>query len=316
MFYLLKPYQKSQDGVSDITFYSATLKAFANLTSEMSPVEIGILLSEEENPSRERGIMKKATELDSERMYSIRFNLHASTKYYYKSYVLYGGVYRYGIVRSFETAPIPDGLIVDMGLSVKWASCNLCEDYGFVSSPEEYGDYYAWGEIEPYYISQDPLIWKDGKSGGYDEGSYSFYAGRSGSYIIITRYNIDSKHGALDDKTTFSDYDYVDDAARARLGGKWHIPTDKEWKELQTQCEWTRTTQNGAVGELVTASNGNSIFLPTAGFRHDTIFDNGDKYWSSTLSNSTDAYAFQLSIQFTTSDNYRVCGLPVRPVTE
>ena len=123
---------------------------------------------------------------------------------------------------------------IDLGLSVKWAKCNLGAE-----KPEGYGDYYAWGETEPYYSSQNPLTWKDGKSAGYIWASYRWC---NGAYDKLTRYCPEGKANywdgtdTPDNKTEFADYNYADDAARARLGGKWRMPTDAEWTELRTKC--------------------------------------------------------------------------------
>lgn len=172
---------------------------------------------------------------------------------------------------------------VDLGLpsGLKWANANLG-----ASSPEDYGDYYAWGEIEPYYSSQDPLTWKDGKTAGYIWASYKWC---NKAYNKLTKYCIIDKtsywdgEGSPDGKTVL---DPEDDAAHVSLGGKWRMPTDAEWTELRTECTWTLTTQNGVNGRLVTGKNGNSIFLPAAGGRYDTNLRNvglHGSYWSSTL---------------------------------
>ena len=152
-----------------------------------------------------------------------------------------------------RTIPLPE--IVDMGLSVKWASFNLG-----ASKPEEIGDFYAWGDPEPYYSSLDPIVWKDGKEAGYVWASYKWCMGSSAT---LTKYNDEEKagyNGFKDNKTTL---DPEDDAAHMTLGGRWRMPTYDELKELYFQCTWTRATVNGVKGYLVTSSNGNSIFFPS-----------------------------------------------------
>ncbi len=151
---------------------------------------------------------------------------------------------------------------VDLGLSVKWANINVG-----ATSPEEYGGYFAWGETEP--------------KADYSWGTYKWC---NGSETTLTKYNTKSENGIVDNKTTLYP---EDDAARANWGGNWRMPTDAEWTELRNNCTWTCTTQNGVNGRLVTASNGNSIFLPAAGNRIDTdLLDVGSLsyYWSSSLS--------------------------------
>ena len=220
---------------------------------------------------------------------------------------------------------------IDLGLSVMWASRNLCES-GLVSSPELYGDYYAWGETEPYYVkghSQDRPCsdWRtiDGKAmTGYNWASYKWC---NGDYNKLTRYCPEDKTdywdgtGTPDDKTEFSDYNYADDAARAKLGDKWRMPTEAEWKELRTQCTWTWTTLNGVYGILATATNDNSIFLPAAGYRYNTFFNHAGSlgfYGSSSINTDTPNYSwfanFSSSSFYVSNDNERRYGLSVRPV--
>ena len=215
---------------------------------------------------------------------------------------------------SFDPVAIPEA--VDLGLpsGLKWASFNLG-----ASAPEEYGDYYAWGETEPYYSSLDPLTWKDGKDAGYDWPSYKWCMG---TYYTLTKYCSMSSHGYngfTDNKTVL---DLEDDAAHVNLGGTWRVPTDAEWTELRENCTWTWTTQNGVNGYLVSASNGNSIFLPAAGLRYETyLYDVGSygSYWSSSLATDFPSSAWYVYFYFGTvnrSGTYRYRGFSVRPVSE
>ena len=213
-------------------------------------------------------------------------------------------------------AVIPDGC-VDLGLSVYWASCNLG-----AGKPVEYGDYYAWGEIDPYYSSQDPLTWKDGKT-GYNWASYKWC---NGSSSTLTKYNTDSSRGNVDNKTVLEP---EDDVAHVKLGGKWRMPTEAEWTELKAKCSWTWVENyngSGINGMLVKATNGNSIFLPAAGYRDGTYFRNTSSYrsmcWSSSLDTLNLYYACYFYFEHFESDkagsgrSYRYWGLPVRPVSE
>ena len=130
---------------------------------------------------------------------------------------------------------------VDLGLSVKWATCNLG-----ANSPEEYGDYFAWGETAP-------------KS----DDSWTTYKWCEGTDSTLTKYNINSDYGIVDDRTRL---EMEDDAACANWGEKWRMPTDAEWSELMDNCISMWTIQNGVLGrKFVSKKNGNSIFLPTAG---------------------------------------------------
>ncbi|MBO4417455.1 MAG: hypothetical protein J5801_04990 [Bacteroidales bacterium] len=196
---------------------------------------------------------------------------------------------------SFTDNTFP-GTAVDLGLTsgLKWATCNIG-----ANAPEEYGDYFAWGETEPYYSSQDPLVWKEGKEGGYNRDSHN-------------RDNIGDN----------AFLDAEDDAATVNWGDTWRMPTLEEWEELIDECTWTWTTQNEVNGYLVTSNtNGNSIFLPAAGCRSDTdLYFAGSLggYWSSSLEADNPDLACYVS--FYSGGVYRsngCCdGRSVRAVTE
>ena len=209
---------------------------------------------------------------------------------------------------------IPEAIDLGLPSGLKWASFNLG-----ASAPEEYGDYFAWGETEPYYSSQDPLTWKEGKEAGYSWASYRWCMGE---YNTLTKYCSNSGYGYngfTDNKTVL---DLEDDAAHVNLGGSWRMPTDAEWTELMQNCTWTRTTQNGVDGRLVTASNGNSIFLPAAGGRYDTdLYDAGSSgyYWSFSLDTGYPDYAWGVNFHpgsIYRSYDRRCGGASVRPVSE
>ncbi len=205
-------------------------------------------------------------------------------------------------VKEFELkALVPEA--VDLGLpsGLKWASFNLG-----ASKPEEYGNYYSWGETEP--------------KAEYTSLTYKFWGGGSG--YSLTKYNTNSQYGYdgfTDGKTVL---DPEDDAARVNLGGKWRMPTKEEQDELRSKCssEWTQV--NGINGRKVTGPNGNSIFLPASGVRQDTSRKSVGSYgyyWSSSLYPDYPFGAFLLSVSSSTfkgSYNFRSYGISVRPVTE
>ena len=187
---------------------------------------------------------------------------------------------------------------VDLGLSVKWATCNVG-----AGNPEDYGDYYAWGETET-------------KS----DYSWSTYKWCNGSSETMTKYCTYSDYGTVDYKTQL---DLSDDVAHVKWGGNWRMPTNDEFTELRntSNCTWTWTTQGGKNGYKVTSKkNGNSIFLPAAGCRLDGSLLNAGSYgdyWSSSLSTSSSDRAYY--VLFDSSDvlrNYggRYYGRSVRPV--
>ncbi len=165
----------------------------------------------------------------------------------------------------------PEGA-VDMGLSVKWDACNIG-----ASSPEEYGDYFAWGEVSGYM---------DGKT-SFDWSNYRWC---NGTYNTLTKYNSNSTFGQEDGKTQLDlsgNPAENDDAARARKGAPWRMPTQAEFGELRNPalCTALGTTLNGVYGFLITSrTTGNSIFLPAGGYRTDTgLYSSGFRgcYWSS-----------------------------------
>ena len=210
---------------------------------------------------------------------------------------------------------------------VFWAECNLGEK-GFVSSPEQFGDYFAWGELEPHYSeghSQDhPCVHWRGDYSDYGWTSYTLCNGDGhelNRYCPLGKEDYWGEEGDPDNKTELSDYNYVDDAARAILKDKWRIPTKEEWQCLISTCTWTWGTENGVEGVKVVSPNGNSIFLPGTGFRSSTGFTNFKYcfYWSSSVVHSTPSSATAL---FYTSSSYelrftgRCTGYTIRPVSE
>lgn len=199
-----------------------------------------------------------------------------------------------------------------------WAECNLGAD-----CPEHYGDYYAWGEIEPYYSCQSPLTWRHGKESGYDSASYIWC---NGSFSSLTKYNISDSYGLVDDKIQL---DLSDDAAHTALGGKWRMPTVNEVSYLMTLPRIDRvwTTENGVKGMKATSKeNGESIFLPAAGYWKGTSIDEVEThglYWTSSLHDNPPYLANTINFDSTSlSTSYafwcyaRDYGFPIRPVTE
>ena len=159
---------------------------------------------------------------------------------------------------------------VDLGLSVKWATCNIG-----ASSPSAYGDYYAWGETS----TKSSYTWEN----------YRFRtSGDSKDNVKFSKYNTESGRGTVDNRTVL---EMSDDVAQQKWGGSWRMPTYKEFRELIDNCTWAWTTQNGVNGYKVTSKKSGytdrSIFLPAAGWRIDTglyYAGEGGDYWSSSLS--------------------------------
>ena len=190
---------------------------------------------------------------------------------------------------------------VDLGLpsGTLWATCNVG-----ASSLEEYGDYFAWGETEP-------------KS----DYTWSTYKYCKGSDNTMTKYCTSSEYGTVDNKT---ELEAADDAATVNWGSGWQMPSREQIKELfnSSYTTTTRTLLNGVYGRKITSkSNGNSIFLPPAGFRREkSLYFAGELYayfWSRSLnaSHSGGAYVLYFNPHDGTDDsNGRYYGYSVRPV--
>ena len=185
--------------------------------------------------------------------------LKKNTTYYVRAYAINSKGTSYGSQVSFATQAYE---YVDLGLSVRWATCNVG-----ASTPEEYGDYFAWGETQP--------------KTAYD---WTTYIWCNGSYNRLTKYNDNSDFGTVDGKTTL---DKEDDAAAVNWGENWRMPTYEELDELQTNCTWTFSTQNGVLGAKVTSNiNGNTIFIPLSGWYEGGELINGGSralLWSNAI---------------------------------
>lgn len=196
---------------------------------------------------------------------------------------------------------------VNLGLSVRWATHNVG-----ASSPEEYGDYFAWGETSPKSeYSWDNLKYCNDKKGK-----------------SFSKYN-QTERGTKDNRTVL---ELSDDAARVNWGGSWRMPTKAEFEELLStdNCTWTwyesgNSEFNGVAGYKVTSRKsgyvGNYIFLPAAGYRDDTYLDlagSYGNYWSSSLDTDgpSDAWSLFFNSGYRRTDySYdRYCGRSVRPV--
>lgn len=185
---------------------------------------------------------------------------------------------------------------VDLGLSVKWATCNVG-----ASSPEEYGDHYAWGETETKAV--------------YDWNTYKWC---KGSFNKLTKY---TRNDSAEGTAVRMKLDLTDDAAHVHWGGSWRMPTRNEFHELRENCEWTWTTLNGVKGYKVTSkSTGHSIFLPPSGRRYGSRLNDVGRYgyyWTSSLYKPNPALAWYAdfgfgSMEWSYSD--RAFGRTVRPV--
>ena len=209
---------------------------------------------------------------------------------------------------------------VDLGLSVKWATCNVGAE-----NPEDAGLYFAWGETEGYTANTSHLFdwanykWMDhtiNDSNGCTK--YTCEDGQTGTkwYAGDTYIGTKVDGNWIMNLTTLQP---EDDAATANWGGAWRMPTDAELTELRADCTWTwDSTKKGY--KVTSKKNGNSIFLPAAGYRSGSDLSNAGsvgRYWSSSLNTSYSYsawYVFFSSGSVGRDYSYRYYGRSVRPV--
>lgn len=206
-----------------------------------------------------------------------------------------------------SSVQVPSGA-VDLGIVITredgstyllfWAKCNIG-----ASKPEEYGDYFSWGEIEP--------------KTDYSMSAYKWW---NPSSRTLTKYNTYAPFGIVDNKTVL---DPEDDVAHIKLGDKWRMPTEDEWAEFYSNCTLTWTSQNGVNGCLATSKiNGNSVFLPASGYWKDSSLKGSGSscaYWTSSLKVGGDTGSWSIAISSGGngwSYGSRAYGLSVRPVSE
>lgn len=203
---------------------------------------------------------------------------------------------------------------VDLGLSVNWATCNVGAD-----KPEDYGDYYAWGEVEP----KETYTWENYRfrTSGYDEVDVRF--SKYTSMLYTSMLDADNRYYVADNKTLL---DLEDDVAHVKWGGNWRLPTDQEMNELIDSCTFTWTVLNGVNGCLITSKvsgyTDRSIFLPATG---KYGFEANNKsagtwghYWSSSVNrNEISCRAGVLAIgsdYAAVKITFRFHGQSIRPV--
>jgi len=211
-------------------------------------------------------------------------------------------------------APIPepgDHEYVDLGLpsGTLWATCNVG-----ASSPEEYGDYFAWGETSPKSeYNMSTYKWMNaGQSSWGQINKYTFADGQTSACWY------DADGNFIGDRKT--ELDPADDAATANWDSGWQMPSLAQIQELLDNCTRELTTQGGVNGTLVTGPNGNTLFLPAAGYRDDASLSHagsGGYYWSRSLGADYSDYACYLRFYSGGVDwcsSGRHFGQSVRPV--
>jgi hypothetical protein len=224
--------------------------------------------------------------------------------------ILYAKLYDInGIVMSWDTVhapetPEPQGDWVDLGLpsGLLWATRNVG-----ASSPEDYGDYFAWGETQ--------------LKSYYDWSTYQYTC--NDDYDGLTKYCNYSYYGCNGFTDNLTILQPGDDAATANWGSGARMPTRQEWEELRDYCSSVWTTQNGVNGRRFTGPNGNTLFLPAAGFRWNgglNYAGNCGYYWSSSLNtddpDSAWYFFFPLGYTGVYGSGHRYNGQSVRAVRE
>lgn len=218
----------------------------------------------------------KATK-DGNRIYANVSDLKYNTTYYYIAFYCYEGVDCYADeVQSFKTQ-LSAGPTVDMGLSVKWASCNIG-----ASKPLDNGGYYQWAGTNDVTNLKSELNWTNCP---YHTGK-DYHTGWS-KYVPSSYASYWSGKGNPDNKTVL---ELSDDIANKNLGGKWRFPTMVEWRELHDNSEITWTTLDNVLGCVITSKKKGyenaCIFLPACGFKMGKQIGNvgiSGYYWSSDL---------------------------------
>ena len=282
--------------VTNITVNSALCGGEVTFDGNLATTR-GVCWSTSQNPTIEDNKTTNGSGLGS--FTSNLSNLASQTTYYVRAYATNEVGTSYGEEVSFTTlaaySPATGSSngygYVDLGLSVKWATCNVG-----ATTPEEYGDYFAWGETSTkaeYNSDNSPtygLSISELQSQGYIDGEG----------------NLTSQY----------------DAAQANWGGSWRMPTYAELSELNTQCTWEWINTNDFKGYKVTGPNGNSIFLPAAGSRNGSSLDFAGSYgyyWSSSPDDDYDYIAYSLnfsSCYLNVDGNGRYYAQSVRPVLE
>ena len=187
---------------------------------------------------------------------------------------------------------------VDLGLpsGKLWADRNVG-----AKSPEDYGAFFSWGNVEPHFPNKENMDWGD------DDEAFD-YKFNSEIYKKTPGYKLEG------------DIDAEHDAATVNLGAPWCMPTEDDFQELYDNCDWVRKTVNGVNGYLVTSKiNGNSIFFPCSGYGSGASWDNrgGDgDYWSASFYSAVYAryLVFYGGGVYPQNNDYRYYGFTVRPV--
>lgn len=239
--------------VTEITSNSAIGSGQVTENGGAEVIERGICWSTNVDPTLNDSYITSGTGTGA--FIAMMDSLEANTTYHVRAYASNEKGTAYGLDREFTTLSSGGGSgdndYVDLGLpsGTLWATCNVGANV-----PEEYGDYFAWAEIETktYYF------W-EGYRYGHTQGSGHTFV------LRFTKYCNNTIYGYIGFTDTLTVLQSMDDAAIANWGSDWRMPTWEEMEELVENTTHAWTTQNGVFGSLFTATNGNSLFLPAAG---------------------------------------------------
>lgn len=285
--------------ISTETFQSSIKVIYANkVKSSLSNPEIGVCIS---STNVVPSVVDEHKYLGDEvgKNYDCTFyELDPGTTYYYRVYVRWGNEVCYGNVMSAKTYGVKptkstDIIInghkfVDLGLpsGVLWAKSNL----GAAAS-SDYGDHFAWGEVEPKYkYSWDTYKW------GCPPSMYN----------------------SSDNKENL---EKEDDVVAIKWGNPCRIPSSLDFQELYDKCDWTwQTDYQDKHGYLVTGPNGRTLFLPSSWCEGNGLRSYAGYYWSRSLYTNANWYAYNLCFSryniWPRESSSRYCGLPIRPVAK
>ena len=262
-------------------FSTVIISGICNLEPLMgASVMFGIVYSNDDLTTDPKTI--EAEGKDSNNKFSCEISVNPGGEvYYYRAFATRGGETFYGDIKSFKTKEVipTSGEAIDMGVSVKWASCNLGS-----KSPEGFGNLYAWGETQ--------------SKSSYILDNYKYYV--NGSY---------SKYNSTDGKKVL---DLEDDAANVNCGSNWRIPTIEEVNELFEECEFLKDIiYQGVSGQaFASKTTGNVIFFPD-----DANNSYRTEFWTSSREKEKTAYGFYFNYLGKKTDSFnRVNGLHIRPV--
>lgn len=306
MFIWNAPKVITQEAVlsSGRVYIMITVEDLNKIAKELQPFEVGdfgIEYSTDDSFSIANTITLRPSSYEIERLndtITLSFDVFDyDTQYYYRAFYSIRDLFSYGEIKTFYFEWEPQA--IDLGLSVKWASCNVGAHH-----PWEYGDYFAWAEIETktYYSWDNCKYYVSGNTGL--TSNYSKYNG----------YGEDDYSSILEPE---------DDVAHMKWGDAWRMPTYEEFFELRSVCSWEWSSFNGVNGLKFTSNKygftDKSIFLPASGlFFNDELHKNGAEgfYWSSTqYASSSTALATHIdSCLVEEWINARCDGFSVRPV--